>query len=213
MPTAVLSLSSEIKGVKELSDLVDKLEKENQDMKTPLELCGVAAIRATAKNFKDEGIREIGFVWKKLSKWTLNSRKKRKGRKKARFKDKILRDTGIMAQSVGSKTKTGGIFVLKRDSLRVGTKIDYAADHQYGKVNPERRIPNVKVRRHKVKNHRRVSKSGKVSIIKTHTVKTHTRTQFVPRTKTPARPFMAVTPSLADSCLRQFNNWLDDMGL
>ena len=76
-------------------------------------------------------------------------------------------------------------FRAARDHLRIGTNVSYAAIHQKGGRTSSRHVPGVAVRAHT-----RRAPSGTL-----HGVRPHTRRQFVPASRIPARPFLVVQPN------------------
>lgn len=193
---AAVSLTAQ--GFGKLDAVLTRLARSNRDLRVPLKRIGAHMHRSVAMNFRDQGIPELGISWAPLSQWTLKARRKGKGAGSA----KILMDTGHMRMSVVSSTGPGSIYTLTKDALVIGTNVPYAVDHQppdgsTETVKPSKRIPNVKVREH-----RRRSRSGK-----RYLVRSFTREQFVPETRQPARPFLAIKPSDADTAARILADW------
>jgi phage gpG-like protein len=80
-------------------------------------------VESSQKNFIDGGRPK----WPELSPITIALRRKGKGA----GEPQPLRDTGVLMASIGNKSSIG-IYVLKKDSLRLGTAVSYAAAHQDG---------------------------------------------------------------------------------
>ncbi|MDB4311888.1 phage virion morphogenesis protein [bacterium] len=81
-----------------------------------------------AKNFNSQGRPK---AWKQLAQSTIDARRKGKGKGSA----KILMDTGRLRQSVTQMPQVNRLAVMKRDrrGFSFGTKLKYAAAHNFGK--------------------------------------------------------------------------------
>lgn len=92
---------------------------------TPMRAIGVMQLRSIARNFAAEG-RPI--------KWPKLKRKRRKGRRKGAGRPKLLRDTGVMFNSITFR------MVPRLRSAKViwGTNVPYAICHQKGIGVPKR---------------------------------------------------------------------------
>jgi len=180
MPVNAVDIKLDVSGQKEIISVLNRLARRMRDMKAPMTRIGLHMLRSFNDNFRAQGIPELGITWKPLSKWTLAAR--RRPRKKGKSSGKrILMDTGIMRMSLVSKNATGNIFDVTRNSVEVGTNINYAKKHQFGFRQQGMRIPGVKIKAFTRKDGSRV--------------RAHTRTVVIPSTTTPARPFMAIKPS------------------
>ena len=198
---AELKVVVDIQGMEEILRVLKRLEKANFDLRGPMGAIGIHMLKSFNDNFMAQGIPELGIRWTGLSQWTLRGRKKRttRGRRKrnrGKFGDKILMDTGIMRMSTTSKSHPNNVFDIDNTSVEAGTNINYALTHQPRSgsphVNPERRIPGVRVREHK----RKLRGGKKIR------VREFTREQFMPRTTVPVRPFVTIKPSDVEVILR-----------
>ncbi len=169
-------------GFKQFDARIRRLNKANSDYRKPLKLCQLRMQRSVDENFRDQGVPSMGIRWKRLAEWTLNGRRKRKGRKRGKG-DRILLDTGRLRGSlVGSRGKDA-IRRLTPTALFFGTNVEYAGKQQFGGTNKawsgvvfvgnfKRRAPGKKRR--------------------TIHVNPHKRRGHLPATRVPARPFLVV---------------------
>jgi phage gpG-like protein len=99
-----------------------KLSKKVKTLKPVLTKIGIEGTKNVEEHFdKERGPKQ---KWKKLSKRTLASRRTPKGKRKAKYGDKILQDTGRLRAIA---------FNVKKTSVEIGTTVDYGAVHQFGK--------------------------------------------------------------------------------
>ena len=195
-----------VEGDAALVGLLDRLQERNADMRVPLRLCSEALGRSVARTFSEQGVSEPGMTvrWKPLSAWTIAGRMRRKGRKAVgatgqSLTDKILVDTGRLKNSTVSATPGSfGIRQVSKFELLYGTKVDYAATHQFGRP---RRIVMAKVKaftRRKNASKRRTKKN-------LVTVSPFMRRMVQPAV--PARPFLMVKPSDMATFVRILQNY------
>lgn len=129
--------------------------------------------------------------WKPLSKTT----KKIKARQGKKGPYQILADSGRLRDSITAKAD--------KDSVTVGTNVEYAAVHQFGAKKGEFGIVDVLVKAH-VRNSARegqsIGKGGKPGKLKKMSLKSSVRGYFkkqpVPFGDIPARPFMTIHPDM-----------------
>ena len=100
-----------------------------KDFSKPLKQAGILIMRETDKRFK-QMVSPSGARWKPLSDKTLQRR--RKGKKKGRYGDAILRDTGRLWRSIVANSGSGHIYRQDKKSVEVGTNVNYANAHQFG---------------------------------------------------------------------------------
>lgn len=104
------------------------------DHQKMLKMVGLEQMQWIDKNFEDQGTEG---AWKQLSDATKMAR--RKGKKK-RLGVKILMDTGTLRKSF---TSPRGILKRGYNFITIGTRLEYAATHEYG--NTSRGIPQRKI--------------------------------------------------------------------
>ena len=152
-----------------LSDTLVRLHRGLTDVEKPMRRVGVYMISSIHKNFDAQG-RPV--KWAGLSPMTKSLRRSGVGPGGML----ILQDTGALRNSI-TYTLEG------RDSLRVGTNLEYAKKLHFGGVNV------MSAHTERVKSHSRTYKTG------TSKVKSFSRR--VPRReyKVPARPFILIQDS------------------
>ena len=177
------SIKMDDKQIRELfASMLSKLSNPQPAM-NKMGFLGVNAIR---DNFRLGGAYKsadsiIGGSkrWKKHSK-TTRAIKKRQGKKSPY---QVLLDSGMLQKSISHRTT--------KDSLILSAGREYAAVQHYGAKKGEFGIFDVLI-----KSHKRKTRSGKESIVKSHTRKTS-----LPFGNIPARPFMTIPPDIFETML------------
>lgn len=172
-------------GFKEFDKRIKRLALANSNYKKPLKLCQLRMQKSVDENFKSQGVPSLGIYWKKLAKWTLAGRHKRKGRRRGKGGDRILLDTGRLRGSLVGSRGRDAIRRITPTALFFGTNVQYASKQQFGGMNKawsgkvlvgsfKRRAPGKKR--------------------KTINVNPFNRRGHIPATRTAARPFLVVKP-------------------
>jgi len=106
---------------KEVKKLLREMEKKGMNLTPFLKKARVWMTRSIALNFKNEG---RPHKWKSLSPNTIAGR--RKGSRR------ILQDTGRLRLSSISQSAEGNITVFRKNSLKMGSRLNIASFHQEG---------------------------------------------------------------------------------
>ena len=123
-------ISLQVIGIRALTSIMNKRRSKLANFRSANAKAVVVVDRWIQKNFQQEGkLAYPGGGWQKLSPATIAMR--RKG-KKSKFGDKILQDTGRLRNEWKKQwtTKSG----------LIQASMPYAADHEFGRGVPERRI-------------------------------------------------------------------------
>lgn len=153
--------------------MLRRLQRRLGDLTPFFSRVGAHMITSIDRNFRAGGRPR----WRPLSPVTIEwARRRHKGLRGIRDPNRPLVDTG--------RLKGSTVFRAAPDHVRIGTNVVYGAIHQRGGRTRARHVPGVGVREHA-----RRAPSGTL-----HTVRAHTRRQFVPGVRIPARPFLVVQP-------------------
>lgn len=175
---------------REVQRMIGDIYRRGEDLRPALNRVGAHMHHSVAETFRQQG---RPTRWKPLSPGTIARRRKgRKGMGAPGGSVKILQDTGRLMASVTSRT-AGSVFEVRPHMLRIGTRVEYASTHQFGREA----IPNVRetVRAHVRKQHRRVAIArggpgfARLVTVPRHSVRGHVRT--VTLKPVPARVFLA----------------------
>ena len=120
MANSGLSISVEIQS-DDLKKLLKEMEIKGRNLSPLFKKFAILMTRSFADNFREEGRPR---KWQPLSKNTVANRRKGSSR--------ILKDKGLLRQSVLARSGPGNIRRFTRDSLKMGTRNKVAAFHQYG---------------------------------------------------------------------------------
>lgn len=154
----------------EVKRLMGRMLRSLGDLTPFFSRVGAHMLTSIGRNFREGGRPK----WKPLSPTTLRIYRSRyKGARGARRAERPLLDTGRLSRSI--------VWKAFRDMVRIGTNVPHAEIHQKGGTTPPKRVPGVAVRAQTRRGPGRP-----------HAVRAHTRTQFVPGARIPARPFLVV---------------------
>jgi len=106
---------------KEFQKYLDEAIARAKNLTVPLKRCSIVMFQSFKENFREQGRPRR---WKTLSRSTVLQRRRRSNR--------VLQDTGRLKMSVISRVGRGNIYVLRRDSLKMGTNLFVAPLLQYG---------------------------------------------------------------------------------
>lgn len=197
---------------------------------------GAVILRMEQGIFKTQGA-DLGAKWKPLAAATLAIRKKRRKLRGKRASGMLpLQDTGQLRMSISSgsfeRGPTGSIRDVRPLELRIGTRLEYASAHQYGRPRmrvtvPQHRRAGYNVRAHRVSSrsvlaHSYTTNNGKVVHVGAYTIKAHSvrahgvlpgtvkaHNKEVPAI--PARPFAGWTTSGIDMVTQEaYRHFVDE---
>jgi|GEM_PF-2897379 len=190
-----MQINIQYEGEQELNRALKIYAKSWRNLREPMALMGNHMLKSIHRNFRNQGIQELGIIWPSLSDFTLRKRKKSRkkgGSKSPKFGNKMLMVTGKLFNSIK--------IIIRKSGLLIVSMVGYGQIHQFGATIPEHeetvRVPAS----------RRRKKNGKYS-----RVRAHTKTVTVPTTDIPARPFVAVKPSDFVTLVRILNKWANKM--
>lgn len=180
-----------------LKGMLQRLAQRMGNLSPVLEKAGAILRNDALDNFKAQRAPD-GTPWAPLKRATLAARRKGKGAGNAQ----ILRDTGVLMNSIGSSGGYG-IHQLTPTSVTIGTRVPYAAIHQNGgTINFGARSIRVRLRK---------NKAGRSVFAKD----SHKRARTVWGTNTsgwsvriPARPFIGLSDKARGQIVDTINRYM-----
>ena len=189
--------------------VLNKLERVSHitdDFSVPLERCGIVALRAIDKHFKNQEGPE--HQWPRLKDSTLARR--REGAKEHHGEGRPLQDTGRLRMSSTHRGADGNIWRIDRRFLDVGTNLVYARIHNRG-GDIQRAAGTV---HHRLDEHGNLSRQPGHPNLAVFARKSETHVRETPHAAyvihIPARPFVWLSQVDSDKMLRIFGDWADD---
>lgn len=126
------TISVELKGGRAITQALNKLLKQSSDLSPALGDVGEYLLQSTQQRFIDQQAPD-GSPWAQLSSTTIELKQNRGKRL-----DRILTESSTLADSLN--------YQLTKDSLTLGSNMEYAAMHQFGGVtSPNSMMPNSEI--------------------------------------------------------------------